>query len=707
MTPPAELNFAVDPGGEAVGQVPVWNGTQWVASPTPSGYLSLRQDFALNPSMAVGALTTAIQNAIVSAISAGKGLDLGADLWPINAPLTIGGNLSLRACGCAEVYGSVGGAAEGEVPGLAPFVQGGGIVQEAAGANILNITATAAVVHMRDVLLSFGGSSAFNNTGHGIYAVPTATIDGAPDTGLQNPRWDNVIVFGQDGNHYGVYTVNMVNFLISALRTYGGGGWYEECNTGFGTAYGNGTLIEPYICLFCGGNSDGFHMKSGSVGGAFPNDLNLVTMVRPQCNITSAAGTALASAYTLGNSGAAASPTNAQYTYRDVNDPPDMCLVAPDFEGLTYSNPVAIGRGTIVVGPELSPRIGSFNTAFGVDAMPGTPNGLYNTAIGATTLGGASYTGQGNTAIGAQALAAATTGGSNTAIGWLALQNNTTGANNTAVGYQALKSNVSANSSTAVGWQAMAANTSGANNTAVGTAALSATTVGGGNTAIGTQAGQGTTGSTNVAVGYAALAAAGVSSSNVAVGYFALLSTTGSGNVAVGYQALEANTSGSTNIAIGQNALANNLTGSTNVAIGTQAMGGSTSSASNVAIGADAGRSFVTNYWNVALGVEAGYTDGTNTTGDQINTVCLGAYAQATTNNVVALGSTGVVAPQQSVVIGGVASAAVLGGGQGVLSLHNATTAPTAAGTTAAILYASAGKLYAMGASGVPTLLAS
>jgi hypothetical protein len=159
--------------------------------------------------------------------------------------------------------------------------------------------------------------------------------------------------------------------------------------------------------------------------------------------------------------------------------------------------------------------------------------------------------GNGNTAMGTNALASLTDGFSNTASGSDALQSNTTGSANTALGHLALQDNTSGSNNTAIGRQALLLNDTGNANVAVGADALFGNTTGVGNTAAGFGAlNFNTSGSANTATGFLAL------SSN----------STGVRNVGIGYNALQGNSTGRNNTAIGWNA-GQRTTGNDNVLI--------------------------------------------------------------------------------------------------------------------------------------------
>ncbi|MCU1500580.1 MAG: hypothetical protein JWM47_4533 [Acidimicrobiales bacterium] len=675
------------------------------AAPQSLGYLSLRSDFGLDPTMAVGSLTTAIQAAINTAVAAGKGIDVGNDLWPINAALTIGGSISIQGVGAGEVWDTVAHSSQTQMPGAAPWVKGGGFVQKTAATNILNITATGPCVHLRDLVLSFDSAIAFNNTGHGVYGVASTLLSGKPENGPAGCLWENIVVFGHDGNHYAFYTVNMNLFTAIQLRSYGGGGWYEECNTGYSTNYGNGTIVEPYFCVVAGGTADGFYFKSMNPFGSPNGVLNLVTMIRPQANMVNPTGTQLAAAFTI----ATPSSTN-QKMYRDVGNPAYFNLISPDFEGVWDSAfTVTYGNGTIISGVELSPQINYNNTTFGRNAMAGSRTGVVqnNTAIGFNALN-AQTTGASNTAVGSKALQLATTGPSNTAIGYSTLAALVTGANNTALGFQALAANT-ADSNTALGWNALAVSTTATGCTAVGSGTLRANVVGGNNnTAVGSGAlTASTSGASNTAVGANSLSTQTTGANNTAVGFNAMLSnTSGVTNTAVGYEALKANTTGANNVAVGQSALLV-ATSNNNTAVGLSALSANTNGDKNTAVGTNAGKSNTTGAANVAVGHNAGSTDGTTATSVGLsNTTLLGQNAQATVGRVVVLGSA-LTGERASLALGCVGSATNLGSGVGALiALNNADTVPSANHPSGGQLYAEGGALKWRGSSGTVSTLA-
>lgn len=241
----------------------------------------------------------------------------------------------------------------------------------------------------------------------------------------------------------------------------------------------------------------------------------------------------------------------------------------------TGSDFVAVGNNAM-----LSVTGGAIpSIALGVDALRSmvTSDGT-NIAVGLEALYSA-LTSYDNIAIGARALRNLVSGaGRNIAIGNAALRDLTTGADNVAIGESALPllSSASSNGNVALGANAMSAATNASQNVAVGSSALSSMTDGQSNVAIGRQAMlSSTTTLNNVAVGFQALASNTTGRDNVAVGTQTMAgSSTGPmfSNVAVGTFAMQSYTAGAANTAVGASALLGLTTGgeidSGNVALG-------------------------------------------------------------------------------------------------------------------------------------------
>jgi hypothetical protein len=259
------------------------------------------------------------------------------------------------------------------------------------------------------------------------------------------------------------------------------------------------------------------------------------------------------------------------------------------------------------------------NTALGAGALAVDNGGTANTATGDDAL--QSTLGSNNTANGFQALQT-NVGSANTAIGSGALTNNA-GSQNTATGDQALQSNIQGSHNTANGFQALATNT-GSENTAIGSGAL-ANNAGNANTANGFGALHSNSGSGNTADGASALATNTSGSQNTASGSLALSSNTqGIGNTASGYQAMASNLGGNSNTATGVSALQLNTIGSFNTATGDQALLSNTASY-NTADGVGALQTNTVGGFNTATG----YNALTSNTGGVYNT----AFGEAALGN--------------------------------------------------------------------------
>jgi hypothetical protein len=181
-------------------------------------------------------------------------------------------------------------------------------------------------------------------------------------------------------------------------------------------------------------------------------------------------------------------------------------------------------------------NLGAYDlTVNGLNVGKGTLSLGTNTSIGNAALSSINNSTAGSsTAVGYQALKAATTGGQNTALGSQSLASNTTGIGSIAIGSSALNSAKDANYNVAIGTNAMSGGSIttgyGGDNVAIGTSSLSTITTGASNIALGTFSGGNiTSGSKNIFIGDNAgyKAGAGNNGSN----------TTGRNSVIIGWNA--------------------------------------------------------------------------------------------------------------------------------------------------------------------------
>jgi hypothetical protein len=260
---------------------------------------------------------------------------------------------------------------------------------------------------------------------------------------------------------------------------------------------------------------------------------------------------------------------------------------------------------------------GGSNVGVGTGALAANTTGSYSVAVGAAALSSAT-TGEGNVGVGLYAGANITTGGvttQNVALGVYALgadfaSPGLTGDGNVAVGRSALGLLTGAvSNNTAVGTQAMDAATSAQNCVAIGYNALGATTTAAANTAVGTNAlAANTVNTQNTAVGYNALAVADADF-NTAIGYGAGDSvTTGSNNTLVGNSAGSSTTTSAGLTVVGSTA-GNAITAGTanlnSTAVGYNAEVGTTSTGQNTVVGASAGTTITSGTNLTCLGYNA------------------------------------------------------------------------------------------------------
>jgi hypothetical protein len=282
--------------------------------------------------------TAAIQAAIDACPSGGI-VKIPAGLYKITSAISCLDNLTIQGDFASEIYGEYANTETG-IPGESPWITGSILLQSTAATNGINITGAGINVSLKNIGIRFADSIAFNNTGHGVYAVPTAMDGSGHDSGVTNCLWENVIVFGHDGNHYAFYSINMILATSNHLRSYGGGGWYMECDS-YSGAFGNAVVSDTYFGLVAGGTADGFHLKSRTT--SFPGMLNMVIFVRPQCNVMHISGLPLSSAFTI------PTPQATQYLWRDVGTPYRVTLIAPDMECPdAIPSPVLFGDETYV-----------------------------------------------------------------------------------------------------------------------------------------------------------------------------------------------------------------------------------------------------------------------------------------------------------------------------------------------------------------------
>lgn len=518
-----------------------------VSTDTPTSALSAafaQADVIAPAPTGIASTDTAALQAAIDATPSGGWLLLRTGTYVISSAVSITKHMTMTGQTIASEHKSF--TAGGNTDSVSsPYMRGTVLRQDTAATNVIEITGSALSVDLRDLGITFGSGIVNINTGHGIYAVPTQTYGGlgGHDAGLNDFIVDNVRVYGHDGNHYAFYAINAILGNISRWWSWGGGGFcfINDSNPHYG--YGNYVFSHPYVQL---GNA-------GTAAGYVFLDLNLVLMLRPQCNVQGPAS------------------ANGQTNYRDTGGSygcTNMVLVAPDFEGAASPGAV-IGPETQLFGGLVTNNPRNSAVLLGKSAGGSVTTASDAVAIG-YQAGAALTTGQRVTGVGHQALSKLTTGANNTAVGGTALQNLTTGVDNTAVGKDALQAQTTASNNTAIGASACPAVTTATQTVGVGHGVLLSLTTGTKNVAIGDSAGYfangsasnaSVTGMLNTFVGHSTGCYSGDTSRGTAIGGQAAAANNA---VAIGYNA---KAGGSGSVAIGTDSSNNGATTTTNNAI--------------------------------------------------------------------------------------------------------------------------------------------
>lgn len=320
------------------------------------------------------------------------------------------------------------------------------------------------------------------------------------------------------------------------------------------------------------------------------------------------------------------------------------------FGYLSLMNPFGTGEGNTALGAQALRwnSAGSGNIAVGRWALEWCTEGDNNVAMGLGAMGNTLNPGSYNVALGYLALFHNTKSG-NTAVGTEAGLSNTEGSAITALGFKALRNNVCGIQNTALGFNALINNLLGSNNTAVGASTLVDNTTGNHNTAVGTKTlFRNTEGEYNTSIGVQAMENNTVGGWNVALGSGALHhNMTGSRNTAGGNSAMWFNQTGNDNVALGEEALGGNFHGSYNTAIGSRALWSVENTPEgavafghgqmNTAVGYEALREITSGSYNVGMGVHALRVN--NSGGNNIGMGCYSLTNNTTGGDNIAVGN--------------------------------------------------------------------
>jgi len=556
-----------------------YDPTQWGLSSTYE-----RPSVIAAAATGVAATDTANLQTAINACPVGGRLYIPSGTYFLNVPLVVTNHITIEGDSVVATYGSQTAGGSPMFP-MAPYLSGTVLKQTVAAQDGILISGTSIAVNLFRLGILFADGLA--TTGHGINATPTQTYGTGHDMGVTDFQWENVTVYGHDGNHYAYYIVNPQYGQIIGARSYKGGGY---CTVGDGNNYSYGNIVwtNPFSLLEKAGTAGGFVHNSGATI-PVPGNLNLIVYIRPQCNIIGAAQTAA-----------------TQPIYTDLAGagiPDNITLISCDFES-SNPNPFLPGKHTKFVGHIKTYGRNVQWTSFGDGALPYQAAGA-NTALGNNAIA-LNTTGNNNVGVGGSALAKNTTGSGNTAVGNIAAQNTIVANDVTAVGANALGSSTG-NSNTAIGSGAAATTTSGTNNTAIGASALRTNAGGVSGTAVGASALYWFTGDKNTAVGQNAMSGntGATGTQNTALGCGAGVTATSANTL----------TSGSSNTYLGYNTgLPSATQGGANTSVGFQALAGGTATGRATAVGASTSASAA---GAVAIGVDSAGTGASSAVTDQ------------------------------------------------------------------------------------------
>ncbi|MDR1712254.1 MAG: hypothetical protein LBR58_10470, partial [Propionibacteriaceae bacterium] len=267
--------------------------------------------------------------AAVDALPEGGTLLLPFGRYRITRPVEVRRACRIEGAGAFPRFGSVARDFNSiNAPIVTPMLAGSVIVQTAPEQDGLRLRVTGAAVHLRGVGIEFEGAHRFSATGHGIAAEPDRHLGGF-DNGLSGSVWDNVVVAGHDGDHYGLRVVNGIYNDIRAFQSFGGGVVQLVNDSAVNGHYGNTVFHSLYGQVFAGGSADGIRLESVT------DMLNLLAFVRPQVTVGDMTATFPG----------ARPPTAAQQMLRAVGQVPWVSLLQYDFE-------TTVGSGITPPGPD-------------------------------------------------------------------------------------------------------------------------------------------------------------------------------------------------------------------------------------------------------------------------------------------------------------------------------------------------------------------
>ena len=260
---------------------------------------------------------TGLQSAINAAIAANIPLYVPAPVsgcYKYTAPLTAGGNLSIVG---DWVAGNWNGGEN--VPLGTPPLVGSVLCPTSNGSDAIDVTTQTLTVNLTNIGFQF--QTPFTGTGDGFHYIPAGT-----QQGLTNFRWQNVIVYGTDGNHYAVNLQNALYGQADNVSAFGGGVLQMYGNA---VNFGNIVFNQLYGQVFAFGTADGVYLHANAAG-----ETALLQFNRPQI---------LFNNY---SSLWATPPTGSQYIWHEDANVKFIGKKCPDWEQYGSTNaPVLLGAG--------------------------------------------------------------------------------------------------------------------------------------------------------------------------------------------------------------------------------------------------------------------------------------------------------------------------------------------------------------------------
>lgn len=232
--------------------------------------------------------TEPLQDCIDAALLVRGKVILGTKTYRITNDLEITDSVQIVGVGPQLIWGGRATAASKSDVFLtvSPYMAGSVLLQTTAATNGITIRVRGREVSLRDFGIRFADAIKFSDTGHGIEVIPpTYVLTGTPDNGVFGGTWDNVSVYGVDGDHYAFQLVNSQLMTINNIMGFGGGGFHlrTDCLESF---KGNMTVTNPYFYVCTPGTSHGFYLSHANA----LNPNNLCVFIRPQCIIDTAPG---------------------------------------------------------------------------------------------------------------------------------------------------------------------------------------------------------------------------------------------------------------------------------------------------------------------------------------------------------------------------------------------------------------------------------